>query len=419
LTTNRVGTFDEAFTSRIHISLYYPPLSQKSTLAVFKVNLDRIKERFAKKKERGVAELDLDEGSIDIFVHNYFIRNPEARWNGRQIRNACQTALALAEFEAQKRANPGVEEGRTVMELAAAETKMIKVKMTAKHFRDVARAYLAFMKYLREVHGGVSAAQRAKEYRLRNDRWGMVEKQTAVVPVAGSLLASRRAAFAEKKAGGAGVRGRQQQGVQGQRLKQGVVRRTEQQFRLEVEDVGGDEYYGEEEDELGEYGYGEDEGYGQDEGEDTLLYGEEEEEEEEGAQFAEDLDYEQEEVYPEEDEDGGAEFGLLDDGQAVEEDGEDEYAYEEAPKARPQPAGGRGNGARGRGLQRARGPAVRSRAALGGRGRGAVSSIGGGRQHAASESASRGSPAPRTLGPARARASPARGGRVRRVASQV
>ncbi|UKZ68392.1 uncharacterized protein TrAtP1_009431 [Trichoderma atroviride] len=158
LTTNRVGTFDEAFTSRIHISLYYPPLDASSTLAVFHVNLDRIKTRFRKKKERGTAELELDERSIDKFILDYYGCNEEARWNGRQIRNACQTALALAEFEAQKVANPGVAGGRSVMEIAAASSKMIKVKMTAKHFRDVAKAYLAFMKYLREVHG-MSAAQ--------------------------------------------------------------------------------------------------------------------------------------------------------------------------------------------------------------------------------------------------------------------
>ncbi|EHK48769.1 hypothetical protein TRIATDRAFT_185690, partial [Trichoderma atroviride IMI 206040] len=81
LTTNRVGTFDEAFTSRIHISLYYPPLDASSTLAVF---------------HRGTAELELDERSIDKFILDYYGRNEEARWNGRQIRNACQTALALA-----------------------------------------------------------------------------------------------------------------------------------------------------------------------------------------------------------------------------------------------------------------------------------------------------------------------------------
>ncbi|KAG5765321.1 hypothetical protein H9Q72_006618 [Fusarium xylarioides] len=183
LTTNRVGTFDEAFTSRIHISLYYPPLNLESTVAVFKVNLTRIKARFEKKKERGEAELELDEMSIATFIHLYFKNNKDARWNGRQIRNACQTALALAEFEGQKLANPSASGGRNVMEFAAMSKKMIKVKLAEKHFQDVAKAYLAFIKYLREVHG-VSAAQQAKNYRLRHDRWGLGKSA--------SLLASRQ-----------------------------------------------------------------------------------------------------------------------------------------------------------------------------------------------------------------------------------
>ncbi|KLO97611.1 TOB3 (member of AAA-ATPase family) [Fusarium fujikuroi] len=187
LTTNRVGTFDEAFTSRIHISLYYPPLSQASTLAVFKVNLTRIQARFEKKKERGEAELELDELSINEFILDYFAENKDARWNGRQIRNACQTALALAEFEGQKLANPDASDGRNVMEIAAMSRKKIKVKLTKKHFKDVANAYLAFMKYLREVHG-FSAAQQAKNFRLRHDRWGLGESA--------SLLASRQRAYA-------------------------------------------------------------------------------------------------------------------------------------------------------------------------------------------------------------------------------
>ncbi|KAF5644913.1 TOB3 (member of AAA-ATPase family) [Fusarium sp. NRRL 52700] len=186
LTTNRVGTFDEAFTSRVHISLYYPPLSQASTLAVFQLNLARIQARFEKKKERGEADLELDERSINEFILDYFAENKDARWNGRQIRNACQTALALAEFEGQKLANPDASGGRNVMEIAAMSRKMIKVKLTKKHFKDVANSYLAFMKYLREVHG-FTAAQQAKNFRLRHDRWGLGESA--------SLLASRQRVY--------------------------------------------------------------------------------------------------------------------------------------------------------------------------------------------------------------------------------
>ncbi|KAF5976377.1 TOB3 (member of AAA-ATPase family) [Fusarium coicis] len=243
LTTNRVGTFDEAFTSRIHISLYYPPLSQASTLAVFNVNLTRIQARFEKKKARGEAELEFDELSVNELILGSFAENRDARWNGRQIRNACQTALALAEFEGQKLANPDASGGRNVMQVAAMSRKMIKVKLTKKHFQDVAKAYLAFMKYLREVHG-VSAAQQAKNFRLRHDRWGLGESA--------SLLASR-----QREYGGGG------RSSYGQRYGARPSGRTGQQTR-------GSRYRQEhhgDEDAAYEYGYAHDhQGYEDDQG---------------------------------------------------------------------------------------------------------------------------------------------------------
>ncbi|KAF4957444.1 hypothetical protein FGADI_3080 [Fusarium gaditjirri] len=242
LTTNRVGTFDEAFTSRIHISLYYPPLSQASTLAVFKVNLTRIQARFEKKKERGEAELELDELSVNEFILDYFAENKDARWNGRQIRNACQTALALAEFEGQKLANPGASGGRNVMDFAAMSRKMVKVKLTKKHFQDVAKAYLAFMKYLREVHG-VSAAQQAKNFRLRHDRWGLGESA--------SLLASRQREYGREGKSNYGQRyGARPSGRQGQKTR---GQKYQQEQHMGDEDVAydygyADDYHGHEDD---------------------------------------------------------------------------------------------------------------------------------------------------------------------------
>ncbi|KAK8079207.1 aaa family ATPase, partial [Apiospora phragmitis] len=49
LTKNRVGDFDEAFTSRIHISLYYPELDCDKTIKVFDINIKMIEERFRDK----------------------------------------------------------------------------------------------------------------------------------------------------------------------------------------------------------------------------------------------------------------------------------------------------------------------------------------------------------------------------------
>jgi hypothetical protein len=273
LTTNRVGTFDEAFTSRIHISLYYPPLSQSSTLAVFQVNLKRIQARFEKKKERGEASLEIDERSINDFILGYYGRNREARWNGRQIRNACQTALALAEFEAQKLANPAAG-GRSVMDVATMSKTMINVRLTSKHFHDVAKSYLAFMRYLREVHG-VSAAQQAKNFRLRHDRYGLAETP--------SLLASRQRRTAEERGPSYGRRyesggASSSRGQHGQQGRGSTYRNSRQ----------GD--YMEDEEEFDEYGCEEEDFYNQESGHDPRQDDEEE------------LDFEDEPLYEQEDE---------------------------------------------------------------------------------------------------------------------
>lgn len=150
LTTNRVGDFDEAFTSRIHISLYYPELNEKNTLDVFQMNLELIKERFARQKR----SIDIDVWGISNFATKHFNKYLGARWNGRQIRNACQTALALAEFEAQGSSH------ETVLRPGAI------VKLTVGHFETVRDAYLEFTKYMTVLYGS-SATRRAKEGRLR------------------------------------------------------------------------------------------------------------------------------------------------------------------------------------------------------------------------------------------------------------
>lgn len=150
LTTNRVGDFDEAFTSRIHVSLYYPELNEDKTVRVFELNMDMIEDRF---KTRGRV-IKIDRMKIGGFAARYFAENPHARWNGRQIRNACQTALALAEFEAQDRS------------LKDTENPDIVVNLRIEHFEVVRNAYLEFTRYINELHG-TNAARRAKESRLR------------------------------------------------------------------------------------------------------------------------------------------------------------------------------------------------------------------------------------------------------------
>ncbi|TFA98897.1 hypothetical protein CCMA1212_009357 [Trichoderma ghanense] len=150
LTTNRVGDFDEAFTSRIHVSLYYPELDAGNTLEVFDNNLAMIEDRFAKKNR----VINIDGSSIRGFATNHYYEHPHARWNGRQIRNACQTALALAEYEAQGNSHEAILKPDAV------------INLNETHFQIVKNAYLEFTNYMNTLYG-TGAAQRAKEGRLR------------------------------------------------------------------------------------------------------------------------------------------------------------------------------------------------------------------------------------------------------------
>ncbi|KAJ8110803.1 hypothetical protein ONZ43_g5782 [Nemania bipapillata] len=137
LTTNRIGDFDEAFASRIHMSLHYPELNEEKTKRVFKLNLDLIQERF----DRQGRTIIYDASSIEDFAEHHFHDHRYSRWNGRQIRNACQTALALAEFDAHGGNIEGPEDPGVV------------VKLELKYFRLVQTAYLDFGHYLGDIRG--------------------------------------------------------------------------------------------------------------------------------------------------------------------------------------------------------------------------------------------------------------------------
>ncbi|KAI1371355.1 hypothetical protein F4677DRAFT_313509 [Hypoxylon crocopeplum] len=99
LTTNRVGTIDEAFKSRIHMSLYYPPLDKTQTRDIFRLNLAKLREIEAQRHEMtGEPTLAIRDSEIIDFAGRHYEENARSTgcWNGRQIRNAFQIASSLA-----------------------------------------------------------------------------------------------------------------------------------------------------------------------------------------------------------------------------------------------------------------------------------------------------------------------------------
>ncbi|KAL8775550.1 MAG: hypothetical protein Q9209_000046 [Squamulea sp. 1 TL-2023] len=170
LTTNRVGIFDPAFKSRIHISLYYPPLDGGTTIQIWKVNIDRTRTSENK--------YEVDEDRILEFAKRHFREHDEGgRWNGRQIRNAFQTAIALAEYDATEymRRRFNVSDTR--------ELPTLKPRITVDHFQKVANAASDFDRYLKDVYGGRDEAERAFGESLRKDDWGQQAVATMRPPM--------------------------------------------------------------------------------------------------------------------------------------------------------------------------------------------------------------------------------------------
>lgn len=99
LTTNRAGAIDEAFKSRIHISLYYPRLDEEFTMKIWKMNIDRL-AKINEKRIESTKEppLKIKKDEIMRFAKSHFKKHTdsEGRWNGRQIRNAFTIAASLA-----------------------------------------------------------------------------------------------------------------------------------------------------------------------------------------------------------------------------------------------------------------------------------------------------------------------------------
>lgn len=152
LTTNRVGAFDEAFVSRIHMSLYYGNLDQENTYKIWMMHINRLK--------KSSRNLFIAEDELKTFATEHWRDNH--RWNGRQIRNAFQTALALAEYEFHEKCLMCEETG---------DRKPLKPALRTQHFKVVAKTSAEFEDYLTSVLGGSSHKDKARMAEMRSDDW--------------------------------------------------------------------------------------------------------------------------------------------------------------------------------------------------------------------------------------------------------
>ncbi|KAI9874942.1 MAG: hypothetical protein M1830_009098 [Pleopsidium flavum] len=128
LTSNRVGTFDEAFKSRIQLSLHYETLTEPQRKLIW--------ENFIKRLEDFVDDdIDTDE------LKEHLGELAKYDMNGRQIRNAVTTARQLALYK--------------------------KKKLRFEELKHVISVASKFDKYLLSVNEGMSDDRLAREDRVR------------------------------------------------------------------------------------------------------------------------------------------------------------------------------------------------------------------------------------------------------------
>ncbi|KAF2994709.1 hypothetical protein E8E13_003158 [Curvularia kusanoi] len=128
LTSNRVGTFDEAFRSRIQIAVHYPPLRAYQRLQIWKNFFDRLES--------------FKDGSVDVEeLRDHLEKLQDLEINGRQIRNAITTARQFADWK-----------GET---------------MNYKHLEIALHVAAEFNEYSEKLRGGFTDDQIAEEEGLR------------------------------------------------------------------------------------------------------------------------------------------------------------------------------------------------------------------------------------------------------------
>lgn len=136
LTTNRVGHFDPAFFSRIHVYIGYKPLDKDGRKRIWK-------QFFQKLETERAGEVQVRSGAKRFIMSDDVLDGIE--WNGREIRNAFQTAVALAEYEATQNQQRIIAKGGEIM------GQGLEIELRQDHFEKVVEMSDNFKKYLASV----------------------------------------------------------------------------------------------------------------------------------------------------------------------------------------------------------------------------------------------------------------------------
>ena len=140
LTTNRVGQIDDAFLSRVSVVLQYDHLSDDTRKKIWR--------NFFNNVQRDTELAGGKKVEINRYAQQYVLNDTEVKdlmWNGREIRNALQTAILLAGYQA----------------LQDQSRKDNVVEVEEEHFKSVVSMSRKFKTYMKNI-SGLEEDERAK-----------------------------------------------------------------------------------------------------------------------------------------------------------------------------------------------------------------------------------------------------------------
>ncbi|KAF2444043.1 P-loop containing nucleoside triphosphate hydrolase protein, partial [Karstenula rhodostoma CBS 690.94] len=152
LTTNRIGRFDEAFMTRIHVAVGYERLTDSAREQIWDNMFDTLEDDF----KRGGPQIDYHRHAKEYVKEAEEVKNLE--WNGREIRNAFQTAVALA-----------VNDSKEANERGHKNSKPSIPEVKEKHLAQVVKLSTAFKKYMKAARHNKNESENAYYYGNRDD----------------------------------------------------------------------------------------------------------------------------------------------------------------------------------------------------------------------------------------------------------
>ncbi|PSN73728.1 hypothetical protein BS50DRAFT_629714 [Corynespora cassiicola Philippines] len=151
----RVGRFDEAFTSRIHVAIGYDRLDDKARLKIW----ENLFEKFKDDAKHGGKKILVDQDAKQFVEKNVDLR--DLQWNGREIRNAFQTAVALAMYDHRKTFDVNKDDSD--------DSEPSYPTVEEKHLKQVVNLSTAFKKYMRSTRHDMKYSDYAWKHGLRDD----------------------------------------------------------------------------------------------------------------------------------------------------------------------------------------------------------------------------------------------------------